>query len=261
MEIDWFIFGAQIVNFLILLFLLRRFLYGPIVEAMEERERRIAARLAAAEKREAEAEREAAAHRRQQEAFEATRDRMMAEARDRADEERRKLVEAARKEVNQVESRWRDALHQEHDQALARLRQRAGTQIVSAARTVLHDLADASLEDQVLTSFLGRLRDQTLVPEQVREAKVRSAFALSEAQRAQLRSALAAQTGEGEPALRFIVAEELVCGLELRGTGWKVEWSVEAYLQDLERRVSAMLEELYVLEEAGRAGPAAEVAS
>jgi F-type H+-transporting ATPase subunit b len=29
--IDWFTFSAQILNFLLLLFLLKRFLYGPIL--------------------------------------------------------------------------------------------------------------------------------------------------------------------------------------------------------------------------------------
>ena len=36
---DWFTVIAQIINFLILVALLKRFLYGPIIRAMERRER------------------------------------------------------------------------------------------------------------------------------------------------------------------------------------------------------------------------------
>ena len=38
MLIDWFTVAAQAINFLILVLLLRRFLYGPIVKAMDDRE-------------------------------------------------------------------------------------------------------------------------------------------------------------------------------------------------------------------------------
>ena len=46
MLIDWFTVGAQLLNFLILVWLLKRFLYKPILGAIDIRERRIAAELA-----------------------------------------------------------------------------------------------------------------------------------------------------------------------------------------------------------------------
>ena len=49
MLIDWFTVGAQAVNFLILVWLLRRFLYQPILRAIDTREQRIAAELAGAD--------------------------------------------------------------------------------------------------------------------------------------------------------------------------------------------------------------------
>jgi hypothetical protein len=49
MLIDWFTVGAQIVNFLILVWLLKRFLYKPILDAIDAREKRIAAELADAD--------------------------------------------------------------------------------------------------------------------------------------------------------------------------------------------------------------------
>ena len=44
MQIDWITVAAQIVNFLILVWLLQHFLYGPITRAMQRREQRIAER-------------------------------------------------------------------------------------------------------------------------------------------------------------------------------------------------------------------------
>ena len=48
MHIDWFVFAAQIVNFFILVALLKFFLYDRIVKAMDARQARIASRLDAA---------------------------------------------------------------------------------------------------------------------------------------------------------------------------------------------------------------------
>jgi F-type H+-transporting ATPase subunit b len=49
MLIDWFTVAAQVVNFLILVWLMKRFLYKPILHAIDEREKRIATELANAD--------------------------------------------------------------------------------------------------------------------------------------------------------------------------------------------------------------------
>ena len=58
MLIDWFTVGAQALNFIILVWLLKRFLYKPILNAVDAREKRIAAELADANAKKAEAQKE-----------------------------------------------------------------------------------------------------------------------------------------------------------------------------------------------------------
>ena len=60
MLINWFTVAAQIVNFLILVALLKHFLYGPIVAAMTAREGKIAAQLTEAREKRQQAEQEEA---------------------------------------------------------------------------------------------------------------------------------------------------------------------------------------------------------
>jgi F-type H+-transporting ATPase subunit b len=52
---DWFTILAQIVNFLVLVALMKRFLYGPLIAAIDAREKSIAARIAEAARKEQEA--------------------------------------------------------------------------------------------------------------------------------------------------------------------------------------------------------------
>ena len=58
MLIDWFTVGAQALNFIVLVWLLKRFLYKPILNAIDAREKLIAAKLADADTKVAEAKKE-----------------------------------------------------------------------------------------------------------------------------------------------------------------------------------------------------------
>ena len=73
MLIDWFTVIAQVVNFLILVWLLKRFLYRPILDAIDAREKRIALALADADAKKVEAEKERDAFQQKNEAFDQQR--------------------------------------------------------------------------------------------------------------------------------------------------------------------------------------------
>ena len=62
MSIDWVTVAAQAVNFLVLVWLLKRFLYRPILDGIDARERDIEARVTAAATAKAEADAAAASH-------------------------------------------------------------------------------------------------------------------------------------------------------------------------------------------------------
>ena len=49
MLIDWFTVGAQVLNFVVLVWLLKRFLYKPVLNAIDAREKRVAAEAADAD--------------------------------------------------------------------------------------------------------------------------------------------------------------------------------------------------------------------
>ena len=55
MLIDWFTVGAQALNFIVLVWLMKRFLYRPVLDAIAAREQRIAQQLAEAATQMAEA--------------------------------------------------------------------------------------------------------------------------------------------------------------------------------------------------------------
>ena len=79
MLIDWFTVSAQVVNFLILVWLLKRFLYKPILHAIDAREKRIAAELADADAKMSEAQQERDEFQHKNEAFDQQRSALLIE--------------------------------------------------------------------------------------------------------------------------------------------------------------------------------------
>lgn len=250
MLIDWFTVIAQIVNFLILVGLLKYFLYGRILRAMDQREERIAARLREAEQREQEAAEERRHYQARQEELEKRQTDILARARERAEAVQKRLLDEAREEVEEVKSRWYEALEREKSTFLQDLRQRAGRQVYHITRRALEDLATADLEQQIIEAFCRRLQDLheekrrelTAILQQGNEATITSAFALPEAAKQKIEGILKAYMQDGAN-LRYQTSPEIISGIELKAPGHKIAWSLDHYLEALEAEAREFLEE------------------
>ncbi|MFW6083626.1 MAG: F0F1 ATP synthase subunit B, partial [Gemmatimonadota bacterium] len=99
MQIDWFTFVAQVLNFLILVLLLRRFLYRPVLRVIEEREEGIRSRVREAEEDREGARRAAAAAREREAEIESERKERLRAVETDVAAIRRELLEEAREEA------------------------------------------------------------------------------------------------------------------------------------------------------------------
>ena len=272
MLIDWFTVIAQIINFLILVWLLKRVLYQPILDALDARERRIAAALADAEARKSEAENERYAFQQKNGELDQQRAELLRQALDEARAERERLVSAARRDALELRAKQEKALKLEYhnlDQAIAL---QTSAEVFAIARKVLVDIANIPLEAQMMEAFVKRLRElsgeekaqlvlaarepvlrspataanETLVPGVV----VRSMFELSSAQQNMIKAALGdildkevspgAQGVQGVQ-IRFETKPDLISGVELIMNGYKLAWNVADYLASLEKAVGEVL--------------------
>lgn len=250
MQIDWFTFGAQLVNFLILIGLLRRYLYGPVMDAMDEREHNINARLEEARERREAARQKAEEYEAMQEAFEAERDERWHEVEEAAEERRRALIDEAREEVEHLARAWRESLKQERETFLQTLSERAVEETVALTRRVLRDLANAELEAQALGHFVEHLAhlegDERSALEDAfaaseGQATVRSAFGLSDDQVDRIREALR-DYSPADVNLQVETDDALGIGVAVRVGDRKVAWTLERYLTDLVDRVRERLD-------------------
>ena len=249
MLVDWFTVFAQMLNFLILVVLLKRFLYRPILDAMEARRARIAAELEEAAGKMQQAEEAARQNAARRVELEESRERLLEEARAHADARRRTLLDEARNDAEAGRERWRSAIEQERESFLRDLRRRTVGQVFTIARKALSDLAGADLEERIVEVFLERLhgwdeagRSEAAVA--IRRSgspiAVRSSFELSESLREKVATAIRGWLGQ-HVTVDFEVTADPVCGIELRVAGLELAWDLESYLDGLEEELARSL--------------------
>ncbi|MFO7662494.1 MAG: F0F1 ATP synthase subunit B [Chloroflexota bacterium] len=250
MLLDGFTIIAQIINFLILVFLLRRFLYGPITKAMDERQDRIAEEVAEAETLKQEAADEAEAYRQKRDEFQERREEMLAQAKEEAETRRKEFLHQARQEIEEARAGWHREIESDKAAFIQEVRLGIGQQVYGVSRRVLTDLADAELESQVLEVFLDRLEDlgeeeRQAVKDNFHSAEdkvlVRTAFEISEEDRERLCRSIVGIIGE-KPDIEFQVKSDLLCGIEMVISDYKLAWNLDEYLGDLEE---ALFESLH----------------
>ena len=251
MLIDWFTVGAQALNFLILVWLMRRFLYQPILHAIDAREKKVAAELADADAKRAEAQKDRDEFQHKNEEFDQLRAALLGKATDEAKAERQRLLDEARKAADALSAKRQETLKNDAKNLNQAISRRTQQEVFAIARKALTDLATTSLEERLGEVFTRRLREmdgkakETLgaALKSAREpAVVRSAFVLPAAQRAVIQNALN-ETFSADIHLRFETAPDLVSGIELTASGQKVAWSIAHYLASLEKGVGELLKE------------------
>ncbi|HHV25334.1 MAG: F0F1 ATP synthase subunit B [Methanosarcina sp.] len=251
MLIDWFTIIAQALNFLILVWLLKRFLYKPILNAIDAREKKVADELADADAKEAEAKKEKEEFRRKNEEFDQQRAVLMNRAKEEVQAERQRLLEAARKEASDLRAKQQEALRNDKQNLNEAISRRAQQEVFAIARKVLKDLAGMSLEKRTVEVFARKLHElKGEEKEQLSSALsassgsvlVSTAFELPQAQRDLVKKAIK-EALDIEIQLRFETAPDLVNGIELTTDGQKVAWSIADYLTSLENSIDELLNE------------------
>ena len=244
MLIDWFTVVAQIVNFLVLVALLRHFLWSKLTRAIDEREARVAGELAKAESKNREAQLQLEQLRAQALEQEQKREEMLIQAHQEADEQRARLVQEARDAVTNAERKWREDLATEQAAFFRELKARAAGEVLTVIRRALADLSSSELQQSVIDVFLEKLRSLDAAALQelgTKEKLVRSAVDLPESTQKRIESILQERLG-APPKLKFVKDPGLPWGIELRGNGRRIGWNPESYLDAMEENLREALE-------------------
>jgi F-type H+-transporting ATPase subunit b len=247
--IDWFTVGAQALNFAVLVWLMRHFLYRPVQDAIASREKAIADTLADAQARQAQAQKDKDDFQHRSDEFEQHRAGLLAQATHEAGAERQRLVDAAHQAADALSASRQAELAREAQSLHQALGTSASQAVFEVARKALADITGVALEARACEVFVQRLRGLAGTEHAAlaaalqaggQRARVRSAFDLPAAQREAVQKAVDDSFGN-TVALQFDTAANLVAGIELSAQGHKFAWSIGDCLTALDRDVAALL--------------------
>ncbi|PTN13106.1 F0F1 ATP synthase subunit B [Nitrosomonas aestuarii] len=249
MSIDWITVSAQIINFLILVWLLKRFLYRPVMQAMDRREQHIFEQLDDAQAREQKANEKMQYYLEKMNELARTRDEILAKTQEKAEQQKRQLLDEARLEVAKVREHWQNQVRLEKEELLDNLRHQVSNAVQGIARKALGDLANADLEEQIVHSFIGRLvsldkESRALMlgssDDSAEPARISSAFELDSGARSRLTRAIHEHLIDGID-VKYSKSPELLCGIALTVGEGQLSWNLADYLEQLNQHIENVL--------------------
>jgi len=255
MQIDWFTVGAQTINFLLLVWLLKRYLYVPILKAIDARESHVAKVLSDADTIKSEAELERKLFDQKNFEINAKHDELLKESKMIAYEKGEQIILNAHIKADDISKNRLLVLERELQYYHDNIAVKSLKEIYEITRKVLADLADVKLEEKMFECFCKHL--QSITPEEknnlnkiIESGKsgliLYSAFELTPAKikktNAILQQVISPNINRHYP-LKYEIKPELISGIELRSNGWKIAWNSEDYLNVLQTNIKQLLDE------------------
>lgn len=237
MLIDWTTVIFQIINFLILIALLKRFLYGPVIRAMDEREKTIAARLAEAARLEQEATEHASRLADAQRNFADKREQLHQEVKIEIARWKEESIERLQADIDAQQKNWQKNLEDGQGAFLKKLKITISRQVFDISKKALAELADKRLEGRLIEVFLEKIHRETETQDKMHEHfTIVSGFPLGMEERATLENSLK-EIFPKQMELSFREEKELGFGIRLLAGDRKWEWNLNRYMHDIEDQI------------------------
>jgi F-type H+-transporting ATPase subunit b len=234
-SIDWVTVLAQIGNFLVLVWLLKRFLYKPILNGIDARETEIATRMGEAEIARKKAVAAEAGFLEQKLKLLADSSAHSEQIREEAEQEKAALIAAARERLEQEKRDWQAHLEAEKESFIRDLHLASAETLYQLVRRALRDLADEELDEKIAVNVMGKLKpmseDLASAADNAEQAVATTRAPLSQGTQEKLKASLE-ELVPGLP-LSFDTDARQAPGLILRIGSVQVAWTLDSYTDDL----------------------------
>ena len=243
MELDWVTFSLEIVNFLILLWILKHFLYKPVLNVIAQRQAGINAKLEEANQKQSEAEQLKSQYTNRLSAWE---NEKMA-ARHKLDDEIDSLRQQRMQDLNQqleTERQKAEAIQQRRlEQEKTQTQMTALYQGAAFTAKLLSQLASPELEKQLIDLFITQLQDMPELQQQTiqsnidptsNEIQVCSAYPLPQSVQQFLETALNKLVNK-TITIKYTQDPDLIAGLRVSIGAFMLQANIQDELQSFAR--------------------------
>lgn len=247
MSIDWFTLIAQIFNLLILLFLLRKFLYLPVLEAVEARQKLIREELKKAEDSRIKAQKAEEQCLQKSLEIERQKQQILADVQREAEKLKANLAEEAENQYHQAKAEWKQRLQSEQKNFDNALQKMVAKHFNRFAEKAMRQMADTELNELITGQFITKIKElpdnekkqlQAGFQKQ-KKIVVQTAQPLSFELYQQIENVLRSECDIAENAkLQYEVNPDIIGGIILQSGEYMTQWSLDLYLREFKQTMA-----------------------
>ena len=247
MHISWFEIIAQIINFFLILFILQKLLYKPVIKAMDERQVRIQKSQKEADEKMDRAKELISEYKNKMAEVEDEKSSIINQARIEAKDKKESLLEEYKIEADRKRSSYLKEIQDEKSNFIDNLRKTMGESAVKIASSILEMISSKELEEEVFKAFIEELNhleeniEDKRTLEGERNTELYSSRELLDSEKKAIEKALRTSLKNLE-TIEFNVDPELVLGYELNLETYTLHTSIKNYLDGVEADILKMLE-------------------
>lgn len=158
MQLEWDVILTQAVGFLIVLWVLRKYAWGKLLDFMEQRRQTIAGEFEEIERSKVDVEKLRSKFEKELADIEATRRKKIQEAAHEANELAGEIKESARKEAVALRVKTNEDIQLELDKANAALRDQMVGAVITVSEKILREKLDADAHKRLINQFLDEVQ-------------------------------------------------------------------------------------------------------
>ncbi len=242
MEINWFEIMFQIINFFILLFILQKFLYKPVINAMQQRQERIQKAQIEADEKMEEAKGLIVQYDSKIADIDEEKRGILDQAREEAQDKKESLLVDYKKEAENKRTAYLKEIDDEKDHFANNLRKNLGENAVKIASHILDTISSKELEKEVFNTFitnLEHLNESIPDPTELKEADyldLLSSRDLSKDEKVLIENTLKQQKINFKE-INYEIDPDLILGYELNLETYTLHTNIRNYLEQVEKDI------------------------
>ena len=252
MNINWNTVFFQIINFLIIVWILKKYLFKPVLSAMDKREKIIQDRLKEAEKVKLNAENERKRLEQEILDLEKSKKNVMAETYKTAEKEHALMIKTFNAEMIGKRQAFNEQMLNERDMLQNSIKEITGKAIVQTVSDALQNLTNINIQNLIIDGFIekiqeGKIRKAQEVKKFYTKNKiiyVQSSFKLSVKQKTSIKQAFMKLMNIRSINVEFKTDESILCGLEIVCTPMLISYGMNTYITELQKNIDDGLAEI-----------------
>lgn len=255
MGFDLTTFLAQLVNLFLLIWLLQRFLYRPVMDIIEKRQKQISHNIQEAEDKLADASKLQEDLTQQQENFDKQRQKRLDQLDHEIEQHKAQMIHELEADYKARRQNLQDDLDRSWVAAEAQIQQMIGSEFIVLSQKILTEWSTQNPMDQVLKLFEKKITALTVKKRselqklliQQKSLQIVTSATLTKKQQESIKKVLESNF-DLPPKLRILYKKQsdLILGLEMRIGTFLLDWNLSTYLDEMNQHLKQQIAGLIV---------------